>query len=199
MREKNRRGEGSRLREELIEAAGGMIEDAYGAVSAPVDELLSLRGVARAVGAAPQSVYLHFGDKTELIREVIARRFHELDQAMDTAAGATPASALRARCLAYCAWGLAHPGHYRLLFESRATARIGVGYADSPGATTFDGLLKAVSPLVQGDPHAAATSLWISLHGIVSLRVSKPGFPWPPVEDLVDRALASLQQTPHHP
>jgi hypothetical protein len=34
------------------------------------------------------------------------------------------------------------------------------------------------------DAFAVATSVWTGLHGIVSLRLSKPGFPWPPVEVL---------------
>jgi hypothetical protein len=38
-------------------------------------------------------------------------------------------------------------------------------------------------------------TIWATLHGIVSLRLSKPGFPWLTVEDLVDRTLASLAGT----
>ena len=39
---------------------------------------------------------------------------------------------------------------------------------------------------------AVAVCLWIGLHGIVSLRLKKPGFPWPPVEQLADHLLLGL-------
>jgi hypothetical protein len=42
------------------------------------------------------------------------------------------------------------------------------------------------------DPAVVATVLWAGLHGIVDLRLGKPGFPWPPVEALVDRTLRGL-------
>jgi hypothetical protein len=42
------------------------------------------------------------------------------------------------------------------------------------------------------DAFRVTTSLWTGLHGIVSLRLSKPGFPWPPVDELVDRLLAGV-------
>ena len=35
-----------------------------------------------------------------------------------------------------------------------------------------------------------------TLHGIVSLRVSKPAFPWAPTDELVDRALLALCAIP---
>jgi len=34
-----------------------------------------------------------------------------------------------------------------------------------------------------------AAVLWAGLHGIVSLRWNKPGYPWPPAETLIDRLL----------
>jgi hypothetical protein len=46
-----------------------------------------------------------------------------------------------------------------------------------------------------------AVLLWQQLHGIVSLRISRPGFPWPPlaetVTEAVDRLLAGAGQGPH--
>src|SRR5215470_8611048 len=98
----NRRGEGDLLREQLIDAASRLL-------AAPVvQEPLSLRAVAREVGVVPQSVYLHFADRTQLVRAVIERRFGELTRAMlaaeESASGA--GGKLRARCLEYCRFGL---------------------------------------------------------------------------------------------
>ncbi len=191
---RNPRGEGLRLREEIIEAATRLL--------AGTDEPppISLRAVARSIGISPMSMYLHFEDKSQLLMAVIEQRFGELLEACDEAAAraGAPAARLCARCLAYCTWGLDHPGHYRLLFETRATGQLGVSYEDSPGAAFFDSFVAAVRAAVEGseaDPTGlfrAAVSLWIGLHGIVSLRLSKPGFPWPPVEQLLDQVVEAV-------
>jgi hypothetical protein len=36
------------------------------------------------------------------------------------------------------------------------------------------------------DPVVAATGVWAAVHGVTSLLISMPGFPWPDVEELVD-------------
>ena len=65
-RERNRRGEGDRLRAEILAAASRLLE------AAGTDEGLSLRAVAREVGISPQSMYLHFGNLDELGLAVLA-------------------------------------------------------------------------------------------------------------------------------
>ena len=53
-RRRNRRGEGDRLREEIITAASQMIGETGD------DSALTLRGVARRLGIAAPSIYRHF-------------------------------------------------------------------------------------------------------------------------------------------
>jgi AcrR family transcriptional regulator len=178
------------LRAEIIDAATRLLA---GAEEPP----LSLRAVTRSIGIAPMSIYLHFKDKRELVLAVIEQRFGELLEACDEAAGRvdTPAGRLRARCLAYCRWGLENPGHYRLLFETGATHQAGIPYERSPGSAVFDSFVAAVRDSAQTDPAQSfqvAVRLWIGLHGIVALRLSKTGFPWPPVEMLVDGVLEAV-------
>ena len=77
-----RRGQGSQLREEIVEAAGREIArtgDAGG---------LTLRGVAREVGVAATSIYLHFESVTELVDEVKRCRFGDLQAQLRAAADA---------------------------------------------------------------------------------------------------------------
>src|SRR5215467_3973529 len=92
------------------------------------------------------SMYLHFKDKTQLVLAVIEQRFGELLVAQDEAAARaeTAADRLRARCLAYCRWGLENPGHYRLLFETGATQQAGIPYENSPGSAVFGTMVAAV-------------------------------------------------------
>jgi len=192
-RARNPRGEGGRLREDILDAATRLL--AGDADAGPV----SLRAVAKEVGIAPQSMYLHFGDRTELISAVIERRFAELLRACELAvAKETGVSAkLRAFCTAYCLWGLQNPGHYRLLFESTATSQAGMSYEGSPGAEVFDRFLAVVKESAGDDAFKKAVLLWIAMHGIVSLRLNKPGFPWPRVNELFDDFLRPLIKRPH--
>jgi hypothetical protein len=75
---------------------------------------------------------------------------------------------------------------------------MGIGFEGSPRAGTFDHLVTAVQRCIdagaapRGNPFAITTSLWTGLHGIVSPRLSKPGFPWPPLEGLADRPLTGV-------
>jgi AcrR family transcriptional regulator len=181
------------LRTEIIDAATRLL------ASGGEDEPLSLRAVAREIGVAPQSVYLQFQTKSELLMAVVEMFFAELQRHIDKAKAplADARARLRAHCLAYCDYGLSSPGHYKLLFESRLTRQLGIGYQGSPGSRVFESFLGAVRHCVSPQASAPemfreAVVLWAELHGMVSLRSSKPGFPWPPAETMVDRVLEAL-------
>jgi AcrR family transcriptional regulator len=112
-RQRNPRGQGERLRDDIIEAASRLLED-------PTSPPLSLRGVARAVGVAATSVYLHFDDVDSLVRAVADRHFSEMVRRQDEASnGVTePCALVRAGALSYCEFGLAHPGQYQVMFSN---------------------------------------------------------------------------------
>jgi Tetracyclin repressor-like, C-terminal domain len=65
----------------------------------------------------------------------------------------------------------------RLLRQALATARPGGHPSASPQ-----------QPRGQS-PDQAVILLWATLHGLVTLRVSRPSFPWPPIEQLIDQAV----------
>src|SRR6476661_631938 len=66
-RRPNARGQGERLREQIISAAVQMLGDLAD------DEALSLRAVARAVSISPTSVYLYFPDRDALVAAAMQR------------------------------------------------------------------------------------------------------------------------------
>lgn len=190
-RRRNRRGEGARLRTELVEAAARVLEASGDA------HALTLAGVAREAGIAAPSIYRHFANRDELVEAVVADRFQRLDAALlETMSSASdPAAALRACCDAYCRFGLEHPGHYQVLF----TASLGLDPArpgDRPGERVFGRLAAAVQACIDagtarpGDARLMAVNVWVALHGIVSLRTSRPHHPWPSVQTLINAALA---------
>src|SRR4051812_24302378 len=114
-----RRGEGSQLREEIVDAAGREIARTGDA------NALTLRGVARDVGVAATSIYLHFENVGELVEEVKRCRFGDLQRLLREAAdeaGGEPVARIKARCHAYMAHGREHPGEYAVMFTARFVA-----------------------------------------------------------------------------
>ncbi|MEQ4720752.1 TetR/AcrR family transcriptional regulator [Nonomuraea sp. B19D2] len=116
-RERNRWGEGGRLRTEILVAAGQMLGE-LGAV-----EGLTLRGVARRVGIAPASIYAHFSDKSELIGALLEFEAHRLLDLVGRAGQAVDASdpvgRLRAKLRAFCGYALNNRGFTRVLLGLR--------------------------------------------------------------------------------
>jgi AcrR family transcriptional regulator len=190
-RERARRGEGEKLRHEIIEAGKQLLFDAgdEGAVT--------IRAVANAVGVSPPSIYLHFADKDTLLVAVCEETFTALDEAIEQAAAgiADPVEALHVRGRAYVEFGLENPEQYRILFMTRTA----VMEKEIPAPDAFNHHLEAVQrahdagALRDGlDPVQAAMSLWAGAHGITSLLIAKPNFDWPARDGLIDGVLAAV-------
>lgn len=175
-REANRRGEGDQLRDELIRAA------TYLLVSPQQVAVPSLRAIAREVGVSPSGVYLQFASQDDLIAAVIAAQYDELRGALVGAdrADAPPLQRLLAMARAYVTWGIEHPGGYQLLFES-ADSLPGGPRSVAAGDALMDGVAALVRAHERSRPaqaRASAMRIWISLHGLVSLRIHKPHASW---------------------
>jgi len=193
-RRRNRRGEGDRLREEIVTAASQVIAETGD------DSALTLRGVARRLGIAAPSIYRHFADADELKMAVVQRSFADFAQARDAASGDgdDPAAALLARCRAYIAFALANPGPYRYLFSQHSPT--GDPARPPVNLPAFQALANSISScqrvglaVAGDDPHWLAAQVWAALHGLVLLRLNAPGFPWPgPLGQMADQAVARL-------
>jgi AcrR family transcriptional regulator len=186
----NPRGAGSRLRDELLDAATRLL-DAGGR-----DAVLTLRGVAREAGVAAPSVYPHFADLDALMLELIRRHLADLTAAVHAAVAAArdPAEALRAAALAYARWGLDRPGPYTVVFEGHALRQL--TRDEELGLSAGDDLRADLVTLLQTlprppeDADTAAIAMWSGLHGVVDLRTAKPAYPWPPLEAHVAAVVA---------
>jgi AcrR family transcriptional regulator len=186
-RPRNRRGQGGRLRDELIEAARRLL------ATAEHEADVSIRAVTREARAAPQSFYLQFGSLDELLYAVYAVEYEQLRQAMVDAASRVPdpRARLAAVCTAYCEYAQAQPGRYRALTGTRGQPHHpGWDRQPLPGAPAFAVLRDTVAQALaaagsSADPFLAAATLWASLHGLVTLRATRPAFPWPPLADMI--------------
>lgn len=196
------RGEGDRLRDELLDAAEHLLNETGD------ERAVTIRGIVDRVGVTPPSLYRHFDSKQELVREAVSRRFGALARAIGE--GAAPAAergdaagALRGGCLGYLRWAGEEPGAYALLFTNRRETLLS---DDGPsGTAAFEALTGGIAGCQQagvardGDPQRMAMLVWAALHGLASLRTARPGIDWPALDDLVDDLLAGLVGLPARP
>ena len=189
-RPRNARGEGDRLRDEVVAAAAALIaEDGPRA--------LTLRAIARRVGVTAPAIYAHFENLDDVLKAVVDSTFAALaDHLREAGAGHDdPVSRLRAYCHAYVAFGRDLPLQYAILF-SRA---VEIPSADSQkelenleGAGAFAILLSAIKECIDAgvsestQPVDDAIAVWVALHGYVGLRTAVANFPWPPADTLLD-------------
>ncbi len=198
-RQRNPRGQGQVLRDQLVEAA----TDLLATLDSP--QALTLRMVARQVGVAPASVYSHFADLNALVEHVLRLRYQELAELMGRAAdrARTPVEELVGRCAAYLYWGTANPGHYRVVFGGHAPSDVFPSTAHSAGAELLAGVVAALAaastPQARAAQGAADDSygqqragllLWAGLHGLVTLHNDRHNAPWPPLDELLVHLIA---------
>ena len=189
-----RRGEGDRLREEILEAVERLLIETGDA------EAVSIRAVSQLVGVTAPSIYRHFADKGAMVRAACTQAWERFDHYLIEAASreTDPLLSIKAEALAYLRFANAHPGEYRVLFMVTTEET-----ADALSHNVFDlekseykslvHIAEAVESAVRAnlispiaDPMTMATMLWASVHGIASIRIAKPEVPWPSVEDQLE-------------
>lgn len=183
------RGEGTRLRDEIIEASLALLEE--------LDDpwQLSLRAVARKVGIATTSIYLHFESLESLLVAVKAtlwERFGERMGAAATSVGTTPRDRVIGLGRAYLALAEEHPAAFRMLFST--PWHLDRNFSDEG---QFALLTDAVGDVASSPEDALlrAVQLWCGIHGLVVLRQTMTRFPWPEVDAQLE-SLAQAWSTP---
>lgn len=196
-----RRGEGERLRDELLQAAEALLVE-KGSMDA-----VSMRAIAERTGVTPPSIYLHFDDKEELFFAVCEGRFLELANRFVNAVDGIddPIEQLRTMGRAYVEWGLENPEHYAVLFGSGIGVPDGVDITQSPGRMALTAVVSVIERgardgvLADGDPLATALMLWSTVHGFVHLVTHKAEFV-PDIDlaaardDVLDLAIRGIQR-----
>lgn len=195
-RRRNPRGQGERLRTELLDAAAEILARDGNARG------LSLSSVARAVGIAATSVYLHFPDIDQLKHALVDRGFTEMNsrRAEATTDITDPGTIVLMRWRAYAHFAIDNPGLYRLMFGSELPPAKAFDMPDSPGRHAFmDGVQaiaqaqKARRVTATDDPFRLTSLVWAAVHGVVSLRMDRPSFPWASdLDTMIDQAVRRL-------
>ena len=177
----NVRGEGERLRQEILGAATRILEETGR------EDALSLRGVAREVGIAAPSVYRHFKSKADLVTTVLDVTYRALAVAMSeagesaTAVGADPWERVRAIVTAYRRFAIDKPRRYRLMFsleyepERQPSADTPLGTVLQAWTHAVDTYLAAIAPARRSEAEIVGIHLWTALHGQLVLWHTLPG------------------------
>lgn len=201
-RPRNRRGEGARLRDEIVTAAVGLLDETGS------EAAITLRSVARRVGIAAPSIYRHFPDQPAIMLAVVEQAFAQLEaqlRAALDAAGDDPRQRLFAACHAYLRFAEEHPQRYRTMFgglwmpalnDSSVTASDMEALGEASIRLLADALNDCVTAgrATGTDLYADTVTLWLGLHGLAHQRAVTVAFPWPPgIADHLITTLAHLE------
>lgn len=138
-------------------------------------ESVTVRAVAAAAGTSTTAVYSLFGGKDGLIAAVRDRAVAGLFQDVSAVpASADPLADLFALAAAYRRWGCGHRHLYTVLFGGAQSfdPSGGVGARD-PVRPLVAAIDRAVAgSLLAGEATSIALSLWVTLHGLVTLELA---------------------------
>jgi AcrR family transcriptional regulator len=169
-------------------------------------ESFSMRKLAEKVEYSPGSVYLHFKNKEELfeclVDESFARLLKTLLGLQNGAEWQDPVEELKKGLRAYVEFGLRNPSDYRFAFMLRPP----VVKRPYKVHEAFESLRYMVGRCVEEkrfravDVETTSQALWASVHGITSLLIQRPTFPWVAkrklIEQVINTAIDSLVPEP---
>jgi len=153
------------LRAQLLEEARALVE-AGGLAQ------LNLRTLAARAGIAPGSVYHHYENKAELLAELAAAGFQDLEQTLAQALDAAPQGVrIRTLARAYFAFSRAQPALFGLMFDADVLAHPRV---DEARQNAFAVLERAIGVALpdRDTPEARtkiALAVWACGHGAATL------------------------------
>jgi AcrR family transcriptional regulator len=164
-------------------------------------ERFSMRRLAQRCGYTAPTIYHHFGDKRGLIDALLEERVRRLlGRLRRVKHDGDPVETLRALARAFVRFGLQNPIHYRLLSAPRpdsspppAAAAEAQAMVEGPLA----GLFRA-GRLRCGDLEEVRQCLWVLLHGLISMQISRPREGWSRslLETALDAMLCGLISPP---
>jgi AcrR family transcriptional regulator len=198
-RPRNPRGQGHRLRDEIVAGATAILERTGS------EEAVTLRAIAREIGITAPSISDHFPDRAAIIDAVVADQLGDLATHLAAAVEATsdPVARLLGAWRAYVDFGRTHPTRYRVIFERRFLPL----WDDEqrPMVETvplFSGTVEMMIGLVQTcidtghststDAFTDSVAIWYFVHGLVALPTTITSFPWPDTYTHLDVGITNL-------
>ena len=187
------------LRAEILAAARALVQaEGY--------ERLTIRKVAQRMGYSPMALYSYFADKRALMLALAQEGFEHLADKLKRRVPAEPLAALRKTMTAYVDYGVENPQEYQIVFmspEPTTAKKTKAEMAREQDHAAFALLLQRVQAcleegLLSGDAFLLATLFWSGMHGVTSLLITFPTFPFGErahyVAAMADTLLAGLNK-----
>lgn len=188
------KGDGHLRRAEILAAAERIfVIDGYGGAT--------IRRIADEVGVSSTALYMHFPDKGAILLEICEQSIAELLERNAVLAGLPldPGERVRQMLESYMRWGLRHPNAYQLVFSGSNPVSVVQGGEVAEMASRcyaiFSGVVQEIGlqhRLRAADAETTAQTLWAACHGVVMLRITRPGFAWSDVNLQIGTVLDGL-------
>ena len=191
-----RREQREELRGEIREAARAIIvREGY--------QNFSMRKLASEIGSSTGSTYLYFRNKEELFRSLVDESFSRLNESLRGLADERrkdPIARLKLGLSLYVDWGCRHPNDYQIAF---LLPDPGPGpYKTHQAFDVLRAMVAACLPAGKASSERieiASQAIWSAVHGMTSLLIQRPSFPWRSkpsvirqvIDSAVDGAVAS--------
>jgi len=160
-------------------------------------ESFSMRRLAEKIEYSPGSVYLHFKNKEELFDCLVEESFANLHKTLlglrNGQEWQDPVEELKKGLRTYVEFGLRNSNDYRFAFMLRPPAQ--KRRYKVHGA--FEVLRHIVRRCVEEgrfrpvNVESTSQALWASVHGITSLLIQRPAFPWAPKKELIAQVIST--------
>lgn len=164
-------------------------------------ESFSMRKLARGIGCSHGNLYLYFKNKQQLFDCLVEDSFAQLSSALqhlrDSGHAKSPISLLKEAGRIYVDFGLRNPHAYQFAFIIRGT---GPTRPYKPHAA-FAFLRNTVRQYIDErqfralDVDTATQAIWAAVHGVTSLLIARPNFPWVDKEELIKCVIDSAVDT----
>ena len=157
-------------------------------------EAVSMRKLAEKVGCSHANLYLHFKDKEALFEVLVEEGFERfaagLARAPQSTKQADPVEFLRQAGRAYVEFGVANASVYEFVFILRRP-----GNRPRKLHSTYERMRALIQRCIDEkrfrkmNVDAASQALWAAAHGITSLLIMRPTFPWTDREKLIGQVI----------
>lgn len=167
---------------------------------------LSMRRIAQRIEYTPTTIYLYFKDKADIIFHLCEEVYGRVAEVMQTAGAGVedPIECLRVSMRSYIEFGLSQPDRYRIAFMMDMTSSVDPASfrkSGTMGLTAYELLRQRVKKAVDKDSRtveeveALAQTLWALAHGVVSLFITCPEWPWGDREILISTSIYLMEQS----
>lgn len=181
-RQRNARGSGALLREDILTAATELLD------AADCESELTLRRIACAAGITAPAIYAHFADRDAILTAIAERAWQDVvDEIRASAAGGiTPRDRLHRGCATYVDFAQRFPMRYALMTQMAAV----VPAATEALEVVTQALANCGTGARSADLPRIAAALSTALHGVAMLNRTDAPSMW-----LADVSAADVTRT----